>query len=206
MTESYRDNPRDQLAEIGDPTHLDGQNAIRKFPPGAYLTTKTLHHDDILLAGWVGLGRARGAASSLIGVLLPGDRIGAILDGRLCTATSLTPVSVAPDGATTDGMREIRHLIRQCVRTCHLGASDRIGDFFLETYQRLEAEGLASHWTFALPLSQATLGNVLGLSTAHVNRVIKQLQAERRIKIAGREITLLDAAGIAVMGMNTSIS
>jgi CRP-like cAMP-binding protein len=45
--------------------------------------------------------------------------------------------------------------------------------------------------SFALPLTQAELGDVLGLSTVHVNRVIQQLRAgglvtwnEKRIVIA----------------------
>src|SRR5262249_49596076 len=72
MTESYRDGPCDhqRLQAIGSPASLDAQNTIRKFPVGAHLTPSLFGHDDLLLSGWVGLGRPRSPASSLIGVLL----------------------------------------------------------------------------------------------------------------------------------------
>jgi CRP-like cAMP-binding protein len=159
---------------------------------GAHLTTTTLIRDDVVLNGWVGLGKLGSSGDSLIGVLLPGDRIGAVLDGRLCTGLALTPVSLTSEEDGAYAPLGVQHLVRQCFRTCHFGAADRVEDFFLETYERLEAVGLASNWTFDLPLPQATLGNILGLSTAHVNRVIKQLQSQSRIEIFGRSITLLE--------------
>src|SRR4029079_3840509 len=103
-------------------------------------------------------------------VLLPGDRIGAILDGRLCSGVALTPVSLITAWDNTGEPLEFRPLVRQCIRTCHFGASERIEDFFRESYERLEAVELAWDWTFDLTLSQAARGNILRLRTAHVKR------------------------------------
>lgn len=183
---------------------LDNQNTIRRLPAGAHLTPKLLGRENVVLSGWVGLGRPRNTVGNLIGVLLPGDAIGAVLEGQLCSAVALTPVSVTLDEDGAEGMREMRHLIRQCVRTCHLSAPDRIEDFFLETYDRLEAEGLASDCTFDLPISQAVLGNILGISAAHVNRVIKQLQAASRIRLLGRAVTLLDPSSFGASAQQDS--
>ena len=170
----------------------DGPEGIRHFPAGALLEMRVLSCEDVLLSGWAGLARPHSSADNLIGVLLPGDRIGPVLDGHLCCAVALTPVALAPDADNGDWPREFRHLIRQCIRTCHLSAADRMEDFLLETYERLEAVELAYDGIFDLPLSQATLGNVLGMSTGHVNRVIKQLEAEDRVQVAGRSVTLLN--------------
>ena len=181
---------------IDTAAQLDERNRIQKFPAGTQFTAQTLStfRRDIVLAGWVGLSQPGSAAGTLIGVLLPGDRIATVLDPRLCTAIALTPISLTSDDVNSNGIREINHLIRQCARMCHLNALDRVEDFFLESYERLESVELASNRTFEFPLPQAMLGNILGLSAAHVNRVIKQLQMQSRIKIAGRTISLLDPA------------
>jgi len=170
----------------------DGPEGIRHFPAGALLEMRVLSCEDVLLSGWAGLSRPHPSNDNLIGVLLPGDRLGPVLDGHLCRLVALTPVSLAPDTDIDDWPRELRHLIRQCIRTCHFSAADRMEDFLQETYERLEAVELAYDGVFDLPLSQATLGNVLGLSTGHVNRVIKQLEAEDRIQVAGRSVTLMN--------------
>ncbi|HET7085932.1 MAG TPA: helix-turn-helix domain-containing protein [Rhizomicrobium sp.] len=207
MTESYSGNACEQMPplETRESVPQSGREAISHFPAGALLETQLLRCEDVLLSGWVGLGRPHTSADDLIGVLLPGDRLGAVLDSHLCCAVALTPVSVAPEDYRTDEAREFRHLIRQCVRTCHFSAWDRIEDFFLETYERLEAVELASDWTFDLPLSQATIARILGLSTAHVNRIIHQLRAQHHIKIAGRAITLLTHNALGSLPMESCV-
>jgi len=197
---SYLDRPSSSLS-IPVNTHME----VRTFAAGVQLTTKTLLPDDVLLSGWLGLGRPDCKGQNLIGVLLPGDRIGTVLDIRLCSVVTLTSVSVISGESSEEGIDQGHHLVRQCVRTCHFSALDRIEDFFLETYRRLEAVGLASNWTFGCPLSQAVLGNLLGLSTAHVNRTLKQLQIEGRVLIDGQGITLLRDIDASLSATNTSV-
>jgi len=187
-------------------TPSDEQTEVRTFQAGAQLTTRSLLLDDVLLSGWVGLGGPDCDDGGLIGILLPGDRIGTVLDNRLCSAIALTAIGVTSNDAPKEGMPEVQHLVRQCIRTCHFSALDRIEDFFRETYRRLEAVELASNGTFECPLPQATLGNLLGLSTAHVNRTIKQLQAQARIQIEGRVITLLRDAEIGPWALNARVA
>jgi CRP-like cAMP-binding protein len=46
--------------------------------------------------------------------------------------------------------------------------------------------------SFALPLTQAELGDVLGLSTVHVNRVIQQLRADGLVTWSEKRIVIAD--------------
>ena len=60
-----------------------------------------------------------------------------------------------------------------------------------EMYLRLEVVGQAADHVFDLPLSQAVLGDALGLSTVHVNRLIGELRGEGVITWVGARITVL---------------
>lgn len=55
-------------------------------------------------------------------------------------------------------------------------ASSHMAHLLCELYKRLEAVGLAHECVMELPLTQAVLGDVLGLSTVHVNRLISELR------------------------------
>jgi CRP-like cAMP-binding protein len=61
-----------------------------------------------------------------------------------------------------------------------------------ELYLRLEVVGQARDHAFDLPLSQAILGDALGLSTVHVNRLIGELRGQGAISWTGARVTLLD--------------
>lgn len=61
-----------------------------------------------------------------------------------------------------------------------------------ELYLRLQAVGQTGDLTFDLPLTQATLGDALGLSTVHVSRLISELRAEGVIHWSNGQIDILD--------------
>ena len=48
--------------------------------------------------------------------------------------------------------------------------------------------GLATDMTYDLPITQTELGDALGLSTVHVNRVLKSLEADGLISRQRRHI------------------
>src|SRR5690349_15717396 len=81
---------------------------IRHFPMGERLTAENLNHGDLVLSGWIGLGKPDLLTDSLIGVLLPGDRLGAVLDGSCC-GVALTPVSLTSDEDDACAPVELRH-------------------------------------------------------------------------------------------------
>jgi CRP-like cAMP-binding protein len=63
---------------------------------------------------------------------------------------------------------------------------------FCELYVRLQDVGLARDQSFALPLTQAEIGDVLGLSTVHVNRVAQELRSRGLIVWERRRVTVTD--------------
>jgi len=71
-------------------------------------------------------------------------------------------------------------------------AQARLAHFFCEYYLRMKAVGLTEDLSCRLPLTQADLGDVLGLSTVHVNRSLMQLRAEGGFAFEARRLTILD--------------
>ena len=61
-----------------------------------------------------------------------------------------------------------------------------------ELYLRLQAVGQTGDLTFDLPLTQAVLGDALGLSTVHVSRLISELRGEGVINWSNGQIDILD--------------
>ena len=61
---------------------------------------------------------------------------------------------------------------------------------------RLEEVGLASGAEFEMPLRQVELADILGLSTVHINRTIKDLRRTGLIQIAGGTLTIPDLLGL----------
>lgn len=61
-----------------------------------------------------------------------------------------------------------------------------------ELYLRLQAVGQTGDMTFDLPLTQAVLGDALGLSTVHVSRLISELRGEGVINWSNGQIDILD--------------
>jgi CRP-like cAMP-binding protein len=77
---------------------------------------------------------------------------------------------------------------------------ERLAHFLLEMHTRLHAVGCASENSFEMPLSQEAIGDVIGLSGPHVNRMIAELRSEGLIAVRGHEITILDRAALQILG------
>lgn len=84
-------------------------------------------------------------------------------------------------------------------RIVSLGRRDargRIAYLLCELLWRHTAVGLTDGGTFRLPLTQTELGDTLGLTPVHVNRVLKEFRARRLIAMEHRMVELLDVAGL----------
>jgi CRP-like cAMP-binding protein len=68
----------------------------------------------------------------------------------------------------------------------------RVAHLLCEFSLRLEAAGLASNHHYELPMTQEQLADAVGLTSVHVNRVLKQLGAEGLISRDKRSITIED--------------
>jgi CRP-like cAMP-binding protein len=94
---------------------------------------------------------------------------------------------------------------RACARemVVSLGARDavqRLAHLLCELHVRLSTVGVVTSGAhFELPMTQAEIGEALGLSTVHVNRTIQQLRRRKLIAMAQRTVAILDISGLAAV-------
>ena len=73
-------------------------------------------------------------------------------------------------------------------------AEHRLAHLFCELYMRMKTVGLTDGHDFELPVTQAELGDTLGLSTVHVNRSLQALRTADLVTFKGRKIMITDIA------------
>ncbi len=71
-------------------------------------------------------------------------------------------------------------------------AGGQLSHLVCELYIRLGIVGLAHDGSFTLPLTQIELGDALGLSAVHVNRVLQELRAENLLTWQNQTVHILD--------------
>jgi CRP-like cAMP-binding protein len=80
-------------------------------------------------------------------------------------------------------------------------AHQRIAHLLCEISIRLRAVGLArDDGSYRLPITQAELGDALGLSTVHVNRILRRLRLEQLITLSSGTLIIHDTARLAATG------
>ncbi|HEX6377056.1 MAG TPA: Crp/Fnr family transcriptional regulator [Allosphingosinicella sp.] len=68
----------------------------------------------------------------------------------------------------------------------------RIAHIFCELLVRLRIIGLADETGYALPITQADLADATGLTSVHVNRMLKKLRDDRLLTFRGGRVTIDD--------------
>jgi CRP-like cAMP-binding protein len=76
-------------------------------------------------------------------------------------------------------------------------AYERLAHLVLELLARLRAVGLASELSYMLPLTQELIADVLGLSSPHVNRMIRCLREEGLVTIEDQHVVIHDLASLS---------
>ena len=71
-------------------------------------------------------------------------------------------------------------------------AEERVAHFMCELLARLEVVGLVNDDAFELPITQAELGDTMGLSTVHINRVLQHLRGQKLIAFSQGSMKVLD--------------
>jgi CRP-like cAMP-binding protein len=71
-------------------------------------------------------------------------------------------------------------------------AAERLGHLLCELHLRLDMIGLANGVGYDLPITQADLADLLGLSTVHVNRSLQELRGTGLMSHKGRQLTIHD--------------
>jgi CRP/FNR family transcriptional regulator, anaerobic regulatory protein len=176
-----------------------------------------------LRAGWAcqfhDLANGRRA---ILDVYLPGDVIG--LDGgvhvrpveEVLTLTTATVETISTEDALVElvadrsialciafllGWRQRRsdHLL---AAISSLDARGRLAMMLLDFYTRLRRRKLISGPNYNLPLSQVQIGNYLGLTVVHINRVLRSLRSERIVDLAKHCVTILDLERLVILARN----
>lgn len=80
-------------------------------------------------------------------------------------------------------------------------ALERLSHLICELYYRLKAIDLVHGNGFDFPVTQAELGDTLGLSAVHVNRTLQDMRRERLVRLAGRRLTVLNLEALSTIGM-----
>jgi CRP-like cAMP-binding protein len=76
----------------------------------------------------------------------------------------------------------------------------RVAHLLCELSLRMEAAGLARARRYELPMTQEQLADAVGLTSVHVNRVLRQLAEEGLISRDRRSIAIEDWAGLRAAG------
>jgi CRP-like cAMP-binding protein len=93
-------------------------------------------------------------------------------------------------------VHEAAHYAERVVDTGRRTPPERLAHFLLELHSRLAAIGRAETASFDLPFSQEVLGDALGLSVPHLNRMLSQLRFEGLVKFANRRVEFPDLEAI----------
>ena len=79
-------------------------------------------------------------------------------------------------------------------------ARARAAHFLCEMALRLEMAGLGTRGAFELPLTQEQLGDVLGLTSVHVNRTLKAMRVAGLADCSRKSVAIRDWTGLTAMG------
>ena len=174
-------------------------HSVREYPARETVLQAgtALTHSMLLLEGLMSrqVDDRRGGRQT-VAVQVPGDFVdlhGYPL-GRLDhDVATLTPVrlAVVPHSALDTILRQQPALARKLwfltlldaamhrewiFRLGRLNAAARVAHFLCETHTRLRTVGLAEAHRFTLPLTQGTLAEICGITSVHVNRVLRELR------------------------------
>ncbi len=166
-------------------------------------------------AGWISSSIVlRGGRRLIQKVHLPGDILGTPSMALQTAAHTLTCITdavtayvpytrfrdlytLAPRVAALFTMAvqiERLSLIDMLAAVGHASARARLSRLLLDLRARLAPLGLVEDDAFDLPLTQEVLGDLLGLTSVHVNRTIRDMEREGLIARSDHRIKLVDVA------------
>ena len=144
--------------------------------------------------------------------LIPGDLCDVhvfLLKAMDHSIATLTPVCIAPISRSSvmdtfthrprisaalwwSSMQEEAMLRERIVSLGRRDARGRIAYLLCELFWRHKAVGLTNGGSFYLPLTQTELGDTLGLTPVHVNRILKDFRQQGLIALEHKMLHLLD--------------
>lgn len=183
-----------------------------------------VHGVYFLMDGWVGSSLLlRDGRRQIVKIHLPGDMLGfpslalaqagetleALTDSTICSLPNAAIAKIFRDipnlalGLFLSTQKERVALMQKLSWIGAASAIERLAAFLLDLHQRLEAAGSAGAVGFELPLTQQQLGELLGLSTVHVNRTLKSLDETGCIRRERGRLEILNFPGLHRLAANT---
>jgi len=174
------------LSHLSHRSLSNARGVLRRWSTG---DTLALLRNARLRSGWAAqmVARSNGRRQALQ-FFLPGDIIRQRLEPRnICVA--LTRVEIEELEPAECSARDQSLLAwqqsmmeNQILRLGCLTACERLAHLMLEFSMRLGVTGERAEDSFAMPLTQEMLGDTLGLSEVHVNRVARQLREKKLLE------------------------
>lgn len=151
-------------------------------------------------------------ARQLVAIQVAGDFVDLhgyplrVLDHDVVTITA-SRFAVVPHSALTEIQHQHPELARKLwfntlldasmhrtwvFRLGRLKAASRIAHFLCEINARLMVVGLSDGKSFSLPLTQFDLGEICGLTSIHVNRVMKSLREQQLVSLRKSHVVIND--------------
>ncbi|WP_298285172.1 Crp/Fnr family transcriptional regulator [Novosphingobium sp.] len=193
---------------------------IREIPPRSTVVRagQPVQHSTLLIDGIMSRYiDDRQGMRQLAAVHFPGDFVDLhafplkVLEHDVQT-TTLAQVAIVPHAALEEILAGRPQLIRKLwfatlidaamhrawlFRLGRLDAVGRVAHFLCETNARLVAAGLSDGRRFALALTQSDLAEICGLTSVHVNRVMRQMREERLCVFRSSFVEIPDPARLA---------
>ncbi len=139
---------------------------------------------DVIMTGWT--REAAIALSPAVVVELPGPTF----EGLLSYPQPISEIILK-------GMaKRYARLAEHVVNIGRRGAVERAAHLLLELAYRINAREKNGVAGFACPLTQADLGDALGLSAVHVNRVLKELREGGFVSFRGGVVQIYNRRGL----------
>ncbi len=190
-----------------------GAGPAEVWPARSMLETPADEHNAprYLISGWAARVRElQDGRRQLVQIILPGETLTPHLPVRLQhqTVQCLTMVQTVDGAAVKAAAKEPAKfpgiaaavelaaacdhalLMEQVTRLGRHTAYERTANLFLELHHRCMVVGLVHADGFIFPLTQESLGDLLGLSVVHVNRTLQLMRREGVIELKHGRLTL----------------
>ena len=194
----------------------------RRFPAGRDMIHQGQHkHAAFILAeGWAcSYKNMANGNRQIVGFKIPGDFLGlrtVLLRTSDHNVEPVTPVEASEISAADllnifeerprlstavlwTASRDEAILVEHLVGLGRRNAAERTAHFLLELAARLKLVGLGTKDAYACPLSQYLMADALGLSSVHVNRVLRELREAGLVTFHNGMVTFDDFDGLVAL-------
>jgi len=191
----------------------------RRFPAGRDMIHQGQHKQSafILAEGWVcSYKNMANGSRQIVGFKIPGDFLGlrtVLLRTSDHNVEPVTPIEASEISATDllnifaerprlstavlwTASRDEAILVEHLIGLGRRNAAERTAHFLLEMAARLKLVGLGSKDGYACPLSQYLMADALGLSSVHVNRVLRELREAGLVTFQNGMVTFDNFEGL----------